>query len=1068
MRKSFVLRLTLVIAVLLATITVSVEIADYALTMSGISIDEKSDHAAEKFAALRRRLLVLQTLILVGGIAASYIVVRQFAKPIVELAAAARKVARGDLTVRLDERSDDELGAVRAAFNYMTTQLAASYETLEQRVADRTQALAESEEAYRNQSRVLQSILDSMSDGVVVADEHGRFLQFNPAAETILGRGRTDAEPAEWTEMYSLYLPDMRTPHPPGQLPLARAIRGESVDGAEIYVKRADAEQSIWLSVNGRPLRDEQGQVRGGVVVFRDMTARKKTEQALKDFEARYQSLIESLPLTAWSKDLAGRFTFANRRFCEAIRQPLERVFGRTDADFFPLELADKYRRDDQRVAANAEVFEDIERFRLPGGDERFVQVFKAPILDAAGAVVGTQGMAWDVTPLKRAETALRDAKDLAEAANRAKGAFLATMSHEIRTPMNGVLGMVALLQGTSLSPEQREYVGLIQSSAESLLTVIDGVLDFSKIEAGKLELEKIDFSLRDLVGDAVKCLAPRAHDKGLELACDIANDAPDAMTGDPVRLRQVIVNLIGNAIRFTEAGEIVVSAGRDASAAPPAAEPPGESRRVRLHFAVRDTGIGIPPEKQQVIFEAFEQADASTTRKYGGAGLGLTISRRLVEQMQGRLWVESDSGRGSTFHFTAELLARSEGEPAAPPGGAPLGARVLAVDDHPVQRRILANMLTRAGLRPTTVGSADEACRELAAAAANGAPFRLLLVDTRMPEEDGFTLVQRVRRDDRYSALPVILLSAGGGGLEMARELGVAASLLKPVKHAELYAAIGAAVQGADATANLAERKPAGHSRGLRILLAEDSRVNQTVARVLLERRGHRVVVACDGREALRLYDSQPFDVVLMDVQMPELDGLDATVAIRERERERGGHVPVVAVTAYAMQGDLERCLAAGMDAYLTKPIEPPALFAAVENLAAQAAASPGAREAASAAAVDWQAGLARAGGDAALQREVAAAFLEDCPRLAADVRQGLAAADLPRLAIAAHALKGSAGTVGAPAAQEAAARVESLATEGQTTALPDAIIRLERELDRLRPALMEFAARAIPPEAS
>ncbi len=522
--------------------------------------------------------------------------------------------------------------------------------------------------------------------------------------------------------------------------------------------------------------------------------------------------------------------------------------------------------------------------------------------------------------------------QEIAEAANRAKSEFLANMSHEIRTPMNGVIGMIELALNTEPTPEQFECLDMARSSADSLLCVLNDILDFSKIEAGRLELDSIDFNLRECLEETIRAFAPVANGKGVELACEIRPGVPTTVHGDPARLRQINVNLIGNALKFTEHGEIVLRVELEHQ----------EGDRLRLHFQVSDTGIGISPEKQSSVFEAFVQADSSTTRKYGGTGLGLTISSRVVMLMGGRMSVESELGRGSRFHFTAQMTMPRNEVLTPPPETILLDAvPVLVVDDNATNRRILGETLTRWGMTVTFAEDGLAALRTLREKASRREFFRLLVTDAHMPKLDGFALIEQIKTDAALKDLAMIMLTSGGqsGDAAELRDKGVTAFLTKPIRQAELKAAVlkalGQTAADSSPANRLSEKRSApleGALLPMRILLAEDNIVNQHLARKLLEKSGHLVTVARDGGEALHLLEQQQFDLALMDVQMPGMDGLEATAILREREKKTGAHLVVIAVTAYAMKGDEERCLEAGMDGYVAKPIVPAQLHKAIE----------------------------------------------------------------------------------------------------------------------------------------
>jgi PAS domain S-box-containing protein len=770
---------------------------------------------------------------------------------------------------------------------------------------------------------LLPSILDSMGDGLIVADENGRFILFNAAARRILGEGPADLPLKDWPRHYGLCRPGDGSLIDSRDLTIARALRGEETDQVEILVRNPHVPGGVLISITGRPVRDAQGAPRGGVIVLRDVTAGKHVEDELLRSRERFALAVEGSRDGLWDWDVTRAEVYFSPRWKAMLGYEDSEISSRFEEWSSRLHPEDRERAlrtvDDYFNGLITE-YSLEHRLRHKDGSYRWILARGVAVRDAAGKITRMAGSHADVTERREEEEELRRAKVAAEQANRAKSEFLANISHELRTPVNGVLVPTELMLASPLLPEQRDHLKDVESSAHALLAVIDDLLAFASMETGKLQIAPREFLLRSAVDDALRKLTTRAHAKGLKLAWRVDPAVPDRLIGDWPRLCQVVVHLVGNAIKFTEKGEAIVTIKT--------------ANESVLHFDVMDTGIGVPLDKQQVIFEPFVQADGSMARPYGGAGLGLAISTRLIEAMSGRLWVESTPGRGSVFQFDVPLVAA-----------------------------------------------------------------------------------------------PVVV--AGSDGVSTA----------SPTKLPRL-------------------------SRPLRLLIAEDNALNQKMSVALVQKLGCSAVVASDGAEALSALRREPFDAVLMDVQMPGMDGLEATIRIRAGEEGSGVRLPIIALTAHAMKGDRERCLEAGMDAYLSKPVSFHDLYLVLADLAdrLKSRSAPDAVEEMSrtmsdpkppSSVYDPQVALTRVGGDEELLRELIEVFLSDSPKWLSDLRKAAADGNAVDLRRAAHTIKGAVGYFGADEAGAAADHLQELGRAGDAAAAVAVVPELEQALERLTAAL-------------
>jgi PAS domain S-box-containing protein len=927
----------------------------------------------------------------------------------------------------------------------------------------------QAEDAVLQERNLLTTLMDTIPDSIYFKDIEGRFLRINRAMAH--RSGLTDPTEAVGKTDFDIFTEEHASE--------AAADERALIESNHLVVGKEEKEtwgsgQVTWVSTTKMPLRDQDGRIVGTFGISRDISASKRAEEALRHGEERFRSLIEATVAIVWSTPASGEFEEEQPGWSAFTGQTFEELKGWGWLDAVHPADREKTARVWKKAVAARSLYQVEHRLRRHDGEYRHMLVRAVPILGRGREIREWVGVHTDVDAEKLAEAAMREAKEAAEAAARTKSEFLANMSHEIRTPLNGIIGMTEMALDTELTPDQREYLGMVKLSADHLLTVINDILDFSKIEAGRLDLDLVDFDLRDTLDDTVATLALRAHKKGLELADHIAPNVPEFVAGDPHRLRQVVVNLLGNAIKFTERGEVVLDVEVQSQT----------EREICLHIAVSDTGIGIAPEQQQKLFKAFSQADTSTTRKYGGTGLGLAISARLVQMMGGEIWLESEPGQGSTFHFTVRF-APPRGRVLPPMRAEPArvhGLPVLVVDDNATNRRILDEMLTNWGMRPTLVEGGHEALAALEHARQCGSPFALVLLDAMMPEMDGFMLAALIRQGLDSVGATLMMLSSANRREDAARcrELGVASYLTKPVRQSTLLDAIMTALGGSSKgedrdTCGRTGPVSSGGRRTLQLLLAEDNPVNQRLAVNLLEKRGHHVVVADSGQAALAALDERPFDAVLMDVQMPEMDGLETTAAIRANEAATGAHIPIIAMTAHALKGDRERCLAAGMDDYVSKPLRPQELFEVLDRLVAVAAngggqprrpESPPGRPESPPAAFDMAAALERVDGDLELMKELAGLFLGECPQRMAEIRRAINQRDGSELQRTAHYLKGCVGNLGARQAFVAAASLERDGHELQWDRAEQDWAALEEAIGQLEPAFGELvrAGSALP----
>lgn len=914
--------------------------------------------------------------------------------------------------------------------------------------------LAESEILYR-------TMVETANDWLWQIDRNGKYTYASPKVSELLGYapeeviGKTPFEfmPPEEAERVAPIFRDI----------VAKKIAFSGFENTNLH---RDGRRVV-LETSGRPIVDANGNFVGYSGVDRDITDRKNTQLALQQSKQLLQEVLDTIPVGVFWKDRNLKYLGCNRHCAinAGLSEPDE-IVGKDDFQLAWHDYAEIYRQDDLNVLESGVAKINVEEIIVyPNGSKGWVKTNKIPLRDADGNITALLGCYEDITASKQA-------KDAAEAASKAKSDFLASMSHEIRTPLNAIIGMADLLGHTELSAQQQEYVHIFQSAGEHLLQIINDILDFSKIEAGFLELEQTDFNLNELLENTCDILALKAHEKGLELLHHIDSQVFPHVIGDPNRLRQILTNLIGNAIKFTDQGEVVLQvANYDIN-----------EESSFLLFSVSDTGIGIAEDKQDLIFDYFSQADSSTTRKFGGTGLGLAVSKRLVEKMDGRIWVDSIENTGSTFFFTAQLHRQDRTEKRDEPSRQEIdftNLRPLIIDDSYNNRLILKQMLAGWGMVAAEAADGAEGLEMLTRAKRNNSPFDLVLLDCRMPGMDGFSVAAAINENTELRSIPVMMLTSDCRAEHIARakSVGVDSYLVKPVKRSALFATISELVAPKPVRAQAAhpETIPARPARTLKILLAEDDRINQQMAVKMLELHGHQVDAAQNGFEAIERFNANTYDLILMDINMPKMDGYEATARIRQLEAENGGHIPIIALTAQAFEKDRKQCLEAGMDGYVAKPIRRKRLMEEIGRFFLIEQQEPLGTNSTNAMTrignlsfpkqvFDLEDALAGAEDDKDLLIHLARIFLADIPAYLASIEQAMNEENRAALRKAAHKLKGAVGNFGGKNVFHRALSLERSSHAASFAMIGEEFFRLREDLKLLETALIEFSREATP----
>lgn len=888
----------------------------------------------------------------------------------------------------------------------------------------------------------LASVVESTSDAVYTSDLKGIVVSWNKGAEKLYGYKSEEMV----GKPLSVIVPSNRPDELSRIFGLVEA--GEILENYEtLRITKDGRELKVSLTVSA--LRSDENDVNGVCIIARDVTEQKYIEDQIRRSNIFLDSLVENIPVMMFVKDAKElRFLRFNKAGESLLGYDRSDFIGKNDYDFFSKEQADFFTAKDREVLEKG-VMVDIaeEPIRSKDGRDIILHTRKIPILDKEGKPLYLLGLSEDITQFKFMQQELESTRDAALELARVKSDFLANMSHEIRTPMNAIIGMTELLVDTELDPQQRRYATTVQKASETLLQIINDILDFSKMEAGKMRMDEVDFDVRDVIESTLEIMAARAHAKGLELAFWVGTDVPTVLRGDPGRLRQVLMNLIGNAVKFTEKGEIFVRVLR-------LLEDEKESKNVRLRFEIKDTGVGISEEARERLFRPFVQADNSTTRKYGGTGLGLAISKKIVNLMDGEIDVESEEGKGSTFWFTGRFAESSSLCVLPPERLAVLGKkRALIVDDNETNRRILHDQLTKWGILSDSAVSGSMALQMLEECRQKDEGYDFAIFDMHMPGMDGLTLARTIRQYPDYAKLRIVILSSLGQALskEDMAGAGISECLTKPIRQVILYQSVKRLLSesGPEVTTPSGEVKtrPQVHQKASagHILVVEDNATNQQVILLQLQKLGYKAKAVFNGKKALEALDQLPFAAILMDCQMPEMDGYEATKEIRQRQEGRL-HTPIIAMTANALEGDREKCLAAGMDDYISKPINIKELKTVLEKWVTPVCSAKlkefrelvGTEE-------EYQAFLA----------QLFPTYINDIPGYLADLAAGMKESDLAKVQHAAHAAKGSSGNVGAYPLMSLAARVEQQGREGKKEGLDELYAGMQEEFEHVKESM-------------